>query len=70
MQTEEDRKTSSFDSEVNADLIELDLLLDSPIRNPPFGHLSRLQPPLLRREKRRGTNAQLAKFHLQESSQV
>ena len=28
--------TSSFESEVKANLIELDLLLDSPIRNPPF----------------------------------
>ena len=63
MQTEEDGKTSSFDSEVNADLIELDLLLDSLILHNPFD-FERLQPPLLRREKRLDI-AQLAKFHLQ-----
>ena len=31
IQTEEDGKTASFESEVNANLIELALLLDSPI---------------------------------------
>ena len=62
MQTEEDGKTSSFESEVNADLIEVALLLDSLILHNPFD-FERLQPPLLRREKRLDI-AQLAQLPL------
>ena len=71
MQTEEDGKTSSFESEVKANLIELDLLLDSLILQSTIWSFLKAAAASSKKGKEAGQQiAQLAKFHLQESSQV